>query len=1139
MRVRSVAQQEDRLTFSPRDTKIFQLADLFALLEQSPYASSLRERFGNLSSLTCSGIKLGGGTRPTLVVEQHVEAGLCMMRHDLTVEIDQWFREAVTSHNIHVMDSVRFESLEDVLLHTRVAEDVVRERRRAVEMARERGDMAREAKMFVEAWMDKMGFGFERSAIFSDTASLLSVREEEVTCPVCQEEFGDGEKRPFRFCSKTSRHAVCREEPRVDSPEEDTLLLQRAKRFRRQEEQRARRTEIFGDWDDAVRGLGEEHAIMQYLRLLKNHLSKLRKGVAAWYVASENSWFYVMNWDSNHLTSLLLRTSTDENEDAFTKGLHRWATASFRLHRPPSLEKFKGHIEGTNISRMLTTNFGKVTDPYRYALRACTFPLKSLLERDLAQWAVVHFGPPESREDYRRRLLSTLRQRENVPEVRLLHVEGSRRPGTMHVEWEVEKEVPATNLYHVLAVEPSKPEAERAAGDPGLPVTPKYFEPVNTICLNPSHSCEVVLVACSSNYKTVWVEKHCTERGGTETQDDPESIVQEIHVYEFNQHFTTLRASTRPQPLRLDVDRRIKQIIVGKDKCLHVIFLDGLMRTFNIANVSWNTAEPRLDLSDDRSLLLSADGHAFLDVVAQGESRPSSSYQNPPSGFTSRVHLLPDGRRLPVDPSVFSESSALPDLNSVVTTWVGPRSTLLGLRVEGAKLFLSSAQVDVQLSRDTRVLKRGGRQTQGDSANDNKLAYLHHMYSNFCVKSELATDQRPFENIQVIPKQDVEGDDLATLARSAQGLLDRLWNNPRRPPKPEFSSFKPRLELSPFPADLANGRGALARSSWGSFLRRLVCQVPLQIARTEGGLFMPLKDGANAGAGYGKNSSHALSQVLSLGLHEEMLKSCVEDWRVKVITSQGAQSTGKSYFLNHLSGSLFDISGARCTDGVWLSIRLDETTSPPTAYVLLDFEGLATIERTDQEDMLLSIFNAAITSIAVFCLDTRIDQHMVQAFKRFQNGAEQVASDESLFRGKLHMCVKDVTGDAERVYEEIGQKISTIIDANPESNFVSRLFGGDVAVTCFYPNNDDRYFEGLNEVANFILSEECASFRGMGEFLFTLKLLMAKMHMMDWTSFDHTRISVIVQGLRDQMQTAVKRGVARVADDSTGTHEPL
>jgi len=43
---------------------------------------------------------------------------------------------------------------------------------------------------------------------------------------------------------------------------------------------------------------------------------------------------------------------------------------------------------------------------------------------------------------------------------------------------------------------------------------------------------------------------------------------------------------------------------------------------------------------------------------------------------------------------------------------------------------------------------------------------------------------------------------------------------------------------------------------------------------------------------------------------------------VVVICCFGTQSIGKSKFLNELTGSLFDVSGMRCTEGIWMSVKL-------------------------------------------------------------------------------------------------------------------------------------------------------------------------------------------------------------------------
>ena len=43
---------------------------------------------------------------------------------------------------------------------------------------------------------------------------------------------------------------------------------------------------------------------------------------------------------------------------------------------------------------------------------------------------------------------------------------------------------------------------------------------------------------------------------------------------------------------------------------------------------------------------------------------------------------------------------------------------------------------------------------------------------------------------------------------------------------------------------------------------------------------------------------------------------------VVVICCFGTQSVGKSTFLNEITGALFDVSGVRCTEGIWMTVKL-------------------------------------------------------------------------------------------------------------------------------------------------------------------------------------------------------------------------
>ncbi|CAE6525461.1 unnamed protein product, partial [Rhizoctonia solani] len=74
---------------------------------------------------------------------------------------------------------------------------------------------------------------------------------------------------------------------------------------------------------------------------------------------------------------------------------------------------------------------------------------------------------------------------------------------------------------------------------------------------------------------------------------------------------------------------------------------------------------------------------------------------------------------------------------------------------------------------------------------------------------------------------------------------------------------------------------------------------------------------------------------LSLGWYESLLRTYMASKPVRVVSSMGEQSVGKSYCLNHFADTSFAGSAMRTTEGIWLSC------TPTADYLLisLDFEG--------------------------------------------------------------------------------------------------------------------------------------------------------------------------------------------------------
>ena len=167
---------------------------------------------------------------------------------------------------------------------------------------------------------------------------------------------------------------------------------------------------------------------------------------------------------------------------------------------------------------------------------------------------------------------------------------------------------------------------------------------------------------------------------------------------------------------------------------------------------------------------------------------------------------------------------------------------------------------------------------------------------------------------------------------------------------------------------------------------------------------------------------------------------------VKVISSMGKQTTGKSYLLNHLMGSSFNISGTRCTDGCWMTVKV----ARGCLYVILDFEGLGSFERMDQDDMLLSLFNSSLSTMTLFKTEQRLDRNTDQLFTEFNLGSDQLRSIDKIFQGQFMIIVKDVAeSDVEDISKEFEEKINGLLHKKKHNNFISKLYSGGFQINPF------------------------------------------------------------------------------------------
>ncbi|KAJ7656305.1 hypothetical protein DFH06DRAFT_991968, partial [Mycena polygramma] len=329
---------------------------------------------------------------------------------------------------------------------------------------------------------------------------------------------------------------------------------------------------------------------------------------------------------------------------------------------------------------------------------------------------------------------------------------------------------------------------------------------------------------------------------------------------------------------------------------------------------------------------------------------------------------------------------------------------------------------------------------------------------------------------------------------------------------------------------------AISEFRAGEWLVDLLCLIPIQIAVTQENRFVPLKDGIVSADLEEKLLGAEVGQIvdsISIGWYESVFQSYMVSKPVKVVSSMGEQSVGKSFCLNHLVDTSFAGSAMRTTEGVWMSV----TPTDRALIVALDFEGVHSIERSAQEDTLLVLFNTAISNLVLFRNNFALSRSVQGLFQSFQSSSKVLdpAVNPQLFKSTLVIIIKDVVdSDEQEIVREFSTKFQTIVQAEQDANFISRLHAGQLNIIP-WPVIESKQFYALFPTLKKTLDQQEVTHPTAGEFLHTLKTLMAKLKANDWGALSETLAAHRAQKLCTYLNSALEFGFY----ETEPTNEPL
>ncbi|KAF7370371.1 VWFA domain-containing protein [Mycena sanguinolenta] len=301
----------------------------------------------------------------------------------------------------------------------------------------------------------------------------------------------------------------------------------------------------------------------------------------------------------------------------------------------------------------------------------------------------------------------------------------------------------------------------------------------------------------------------------------------------------------------------------------------------------------------------------------------------------------------------------------------------------------------------------------------------------------------------------------------------------------------------------------------GEWLVDLLCSIPIQVAVTHENRFVPLKDGCVSTALEQKLLGAEVGQIvdsISVGWYESVFQSYMASKPIKVVSSMGEQSVGKSYGLNHLVDTSFAGSAMRTT-------------------------GVHSIERSAQEDTLLVLFNTAISNLVLFRNNFAMSRSITGLFQSFQSSSTVLdpAANPQLFKSRLVIIIKDVVdSDEKEIVKEFSTKFQKIVEDEQSANFISRLHDGQLDIIP-WPVIESKQFYALFPTLKKTLDQQEVTHQTAGEFLYTLKTLMAKLKANDWGALSETLAAHRAQKLCAHLHSALEFGFY----ESEPTTEPL
>ncbi|KZS89200.1 hypothetical protein SISNIDRAFT_458932 [Sistotremastrum niveocremeum HHB9708] len=537
-----------------------------------------------------------------------------------------------------------------------------------------------------------------------------------------------------------------------------------------------------------------------------------------------------------------------------------------------------------------------------------------------------------------------------------------------------------------------------------------------------------------------------------------------LHVFRFVENFSSLEPRGSPLPLHSWREERLEIVqacfIAGVEELVLVDSI-GSAHIYSLVRQQYRPAflqRPSVPVG----VFSSPDGAAIFFVEVEDEERSLVAFHTASFGMKSegfKISVPGDAREL--------EVTSLVQRNVVHALFLSP----LNRSLSSISLHITHESSNYQfISQDFKSSLENG--SQAAKTIHNSLLDCHgEMWTRFPIISAIQRETLDQEGRIVSSLQFITSCGSIDFAQYFRDMMQKCKKQTKksfdiRLRRRKIETISPGELHFPLPA---------STFSLGQWIVELLCLLPIQLAITRENRFLPLKDGVLSSEVESSMLGASLGQIvdtLSIGWYENLFTRYYAKRPVKVVSSMGQQSVGKSYMIYE-----------------------NVTPTKDLLVVSIDFEGLGSVERSIQEDTLLVLFNCALSNLVLFRNNFALGRDIAGAFQSFQSSATVLdpAANPSLFQSTLAIIVKaEIVKEYATVSISKRIRFQRIVMEEQESNFMTRLHSGNITIIPWPLIETEQFYAMFNRIRKEFFAHPITHPNG-SRFLETLKMLMAKL----------------------------------------------